>query len=118
MKYCQNCGSQAEPSSQFCEECGVELRKTQTHPPLHHVQAPGPANLGEYWGQIGFFLAMISLFLPVPLIDTFIGIIALILSSIGLRSQKKGWAIAGIIIGIFAIIGSIGLLLMGGYPLF
>jgi hypothetical protein len=118
MKYCQNCGTKAEANSLFCEECGFKLVNAQTVQPLNYRQANGSANPGEYWGQLGFFLAMISLFLPVPLIDIFIGVLALIVSSVGFGAQKKGWAIAGFILGFIAIIGSIGLLLTDGYNFF
>jgi hypothetical protein len=45
-------------------------------------------------------------------------VLALIVSSVGFGAQKKGWAIAGFILGFIAIIGSIGLLLTDGYNFF
>jgi hypothetical protein len=66
-------------------------------------------------GLIGFILAIVSLLLPLEGIDLLVGIAAIVVSSIGLKEEKKGFAIAGLIIGIVAVIGALVLSLTGGY---
>ncbi len=69
-------------------------------------------------GLIGFILAIVSLLLPLEGIDLLVGIAAIVVSAMGFKEEKKGFAIAGLIIGIVAVIGALVLSLTGGYDFF
>jgi len=60
-------------------------------------------------GLAGFILALISLFLPIPGFDIMIGVLAFVLSAISMskNQERRGLAIAGFVISIFAVVGSI-----------
>jgi hypothetical protein len=60
-----------------------------------------------------FILGLISI--VIPLIGFIIGIIAIILGIKGLKSKDRGFAIAGIILGIIGCLGSllIGIIFLG-----
>lgn len=69
----------------------------------------------KQYGLTSIVLALISYFLPVEGLDLIIGIAAIIFAILGLQQEKKGLAIAGLIIGIFAVVGALYLSLIGGY---
>ncbi|MEJ6949991.1 SHOCT domain-containing protein [Natronospora cellulosivora (SeqCode)] len=60
------------------------------------------------FGIAGFIMAIVSLILPIAILDLIIGIVALILSISGMVGNKpsKGLAIAGLVISIIAIMGN------------
>jgi len=57
-------------------------------------------------GVIGFVLSLVS-FIPVPVVDIVLAILAIVFSSKGLKEEKRGLAIAGLVIGIFGLISSV-----------
>ncbi len=52
----------------------------------------------------GFVLALVSLFFPVPGVDILMAIMGVVFSAVGLNSRLRGLAIAGLVIGILAVI--------------
>ncbi|WP_353893489.1 zinc ribbon domain-containing protein [Proteinivorax hydrogeniformans] len=101
---CPNCGKEIHEKAVICIHCGVKTEENVLE--STNDQAPQKSN-GV--GITGFVLALVSLFLPIPGIDIFIGFIALILSIVGMVGNRanKGFAIAGLVISIFAIFGGI-----------
>ena len=71
----------------------------------------------KQYGLISVILALISYVLPLEGIDLIIGIAAIVFAILGLQEEKKGLAIAGLIIGVFAVVGALYLSLIGGYEL-
>ena len=112
MNFCSNCGARASAGESVCSECGETLSNE-----VNVVNATDSMNQNNA-STVGFVLSLVSLFLPVPIIDTIIGVIALVFSIMGLKTQKNTLAIFGIVISLIAIIGSIQLLLTGGYVFF
>ena len=115
MKYCAKCGNELEQGDKYCINCGepVETPPTDNFGTQTHYQGP-PQTSGM--GITSFVLALISLFLPIPYLDVAIGVVAVVLAIIVISKQpKKGLAIAGLIIGLLAVIGGLSLLVEGGY---
>ena len=71
----------------------------------------------KQYGLISVILALISYVLPLEGIDLIIGIAAIVFAILGLQEEKKGLAIAGLILGVFAVVGALYLSLIGGYEL-
>ena len=71
----------------------------------------------KQYGLISVILALISYVLPLEGIDLIIGIAAIVFAILGLQEENKGLAIAGLIIGVFAVVGALYLSLIGGYEL-
>jgi len=118
MNYCPNCSAKVEGHSNYCIECGVEFDSNFLKSDARENTLVSSQEASSNKGLIGFVLAIISLILPVPIIDTVIGFIGLVFSVNGLKEEKKGLAIAGLVISLIAIVGSIVLLLTDGYDFF
>lgn len=71
----------------------------------------------KQYGLISVILALISYVLPLEGIDLIIGIAAIVFAILGLQEENKGLAIAGLILGVFAVVGALYLSLIGGYEL-
>ncbi|WP_350343906.1 hypothetical protein PRVXT_000268 [Proteinivorax tanatarense] len=100
---CHNCNAEINDKAVICVHCGVNTEKKEPQV-SYSSENKQPGGVGI----AGFVLALISLFLPIPIIDIFIGFIALILSVVGMSNNRanRGLAIAGLVISIIAIIGS------------
>lgn len=118
MNFCQNCGTRIEDDTIYCIECGTKLEDINTVQNSSQISDFGSGDLNNNQGTIGFVLALISLFLPIPIIDTIIGLVALAFSIDGLKSKARGLSITGLVISIIAILGSIVLYLEDGYDFF
>lgn len=120
---CKKCGNELEKGDQYCLSCGepvvvdenVHVQSSQSpnytapfNPPQKNESAP--------LGLTSFILGIISMFLPLPYIDMAIGAIAIVFAIFAFsKENKRGFAIAGLTIGIIAILGAIGLLMENGY---
>ncbi len=103
--YCSECGKDVGEGTHFCPGCGTAMAGAP--PPL-----PQYGGARSNCGLCGFITALIGLFLPVPFVDILIAAAGVILSGIGISTRKyRGLAIAGLIIGIVAVIGNISLVL-------
>ena len=118
MNYCPNCSTKVEGNSNYCIECGVEFDPNLIKKNMNDDSIINSQINSSNQGLIGFVLAIISLILPIPIIDTIIGFIGLIFSVNGLKEAKNGLAITGLVISIIAIVGSIVLFLTDGYDFF
>lgn len=118
MNFCHNCGARLEDDNASCIECGLRLDENSPKDISPSLDGSESNDLNNNQGTIGFILAVISLLLPIPIIDTLIGVVALIFSLGGMKSETKGLAIAGLVVSVIAIIGSIVLYLEGGYDFF
>jgi len=118
MNFCANCGAKIEEETKHCFECGSKLDYGFSSEP-NIVRNPSDSNANNLnIGIIGFVLAITSLILPIPIMDTIVGLVALILSILGLKEKKNGLAIAGLVIARLAIVGSIVLFVTDGYDFF
>ena len=88
---CPYCKENLEKTAKKCKYCGEWIKKEKGY------------------GLIGFILALISLFLPIAGYDIMIGVFAFVLSAISMSKNHKqrGFAIAGFIISILAVIGGL-----------
>ena len=118
MNYCPNCSARIEDDLNYCIECGVKFDSNFSNNKTIENPILTSQNTLSNQGSTGFVLALISLFLPIPIIDAIIGIIGFIFSINGLKEEKTGLAVAGLIISILAIVGSVVLLLTDGYDFF
>lgn len=59
-------------------------------------------------GLAGFILGIISVCLCwIPFLGLILSVIAIILSGLGMRAEKRGFAIAGLVLGIIALIPAV-----------
>ena len=103
-RICPSCGAEKSPGAyQDVDAFGEPINR--------RVRPQGaPNSLGTF----GFILALVSLFLPIMYVDIAIGVLAIVLSAIGMtKPAKKGLAIAGLIIGVIAVMGAISLIVQG-----
>ncbi len=101
--YCKNCGTELKPDASFCKQCGqkIVMQRNESIFGIGDTTKNAKATTGLVLGIIG----LIAWFIPV--IGAPITIIGLIFSIRGLKSLKRGVAIAGIIlssIGLFVTI--------------
>lgn len=120
---CPECERDVSDQAEKCPNCGFPVQDMkQTRDPYEFTSdqfdsrpvRPDDEKLSNY-GLYGFILAIISLFLPVPIIDAIIAVVAIVLAVAGLKASKRGFAIAGLVIGILALIGAVSLYASGDY---
>ncbi len=60
-------------------------------------------------GTVGFVCGLLSLILPVPIVDIILGIIGIVGSGYGMQENRKrrGLAIAGLVLSILGLLASI-----------
>ncbi len=125
---CPECGKSVSDTAKMCPSCGYPLkRKSDLHEETdfftNHQSTSNSMYTNEktnqtYFGLIGFILALIGLFLPVPFLDVIVGIVALTLSIIGKTNQRDsnpGLAVAGIVISIIGIVIGFGWAASGAF---
>ena len=108
MNYCPNCGKENTTNSNFCPNCGQQLAviKQVANPTVSNTAVPTEQKTNSF-ALAGFITALISLVLNFWGI---VGIVATVLSGVGLSQTRSGnekgngIAIAGLVIGIFSII--------------
>ena len=141
---CPSCNSENVNDAVFCANCGavVSSEDSYTPPQMSEYSAPGyqipfsysapdpndkKSLLGLIFGIASLPCCFLSMFIPASLsfialaISAVIGIVGIIMSAKGLKSQnKRGMAIAGLvcaIVGLVFIVITIGLLALGIYAL-
>jgi len=97
-KFCDNCGTELQEGQDICLKCGKIINKKAANGSSSEVNSLALA---------GFIVALVSLFLNFWGI---VGIVATVLSGVSLPQIKsrgqtgKGFALTGLIIGIFSIL--------------
>ncbi len=119
---CPECERSVSEQAKECPQCGYPIQDMKTTDPYEYARdhfKPDSMDDEEKKlsnnGTISFILALVSLFLPIPVIDALIAVGAIILGISGLKAKKRGFAIAGIVIGVIALIGALSLLVSGEY---
>ncbi len=111
---CNYCGQEIE-NAKFCTQCGAKIEKEELfnespeseekqvvitpvieETPNTQPQAAATSNKFDTFAILGFIFSLVPFFTP---------ILGFVFSIIGLRANKKGFAIAGIIISILKAIG-------------
>lgn len=119
---CPECENTVSDQAKECPHCGYPLDRMETTDPYAYAQEsfqPESISVEEQklrsYGLYSFILAIVSLFLPIPILDAIIGVIAVIMAVFGLKASKRGFAIAGLVIGIIAVVGALTLVATGEY---
>ncbi len=123
-KFCSHCGTTVKLDDVFCNNCGASLEDTieptvnlpvqpelytqTTHTQHQTVYVPKPSSLNNV-AIVALVLGIISVvvqFLPVVSFAASIsGIIAIVTGAVSMqRTQKKYFALAGIILGVIGIV--------------
>ena len=106
---CRECAKQISDQAAACPHCGYPIQEeneffsSEVSNAYETLEQTEPA---QYYGLSSFVLAITSLFLPVMVFDMILAILAIILSFIGLKAKKRGFAVAGLVIGIIAFLAS------------
>ena len=122
---CPECSREVSEQATACPNCGYPVNRMNKTYENHNKNSGAnyPRSQPELYepdedkkGLLGFIFALVSLFLPIAIIDVLIGIAAFVLSMMGSKKGMKyrGLAIAGIVISAFATIG--GIMLLMEYP--
>ena len=112
--FCRNCGKQLDDNAVVCPHCGVATRATAPAAQPQAQPRPQPVQVQETNGMAiaGFVTALLGL-----------GIIALILSIVGLNKSKqlggngKAFAIAGIVISVLSLVAYVISFAVGLIPI-
>ncbi|TCT16247.1 hypothetical protein EDC18_102264 [Natranaerovirga pectinivora] len=99
--FCYKCGNEIDDEAEICTQCGVRVKE---------LPEPKKKNTFGIWG---FVLAGIGFFIPIIFLDLLTSIAGVGLSTVGLlkKDEGKGFAIAGLVIGILGIIAALVLLI-------
>ncbi len=120
---CPECERDVSDQAEKCPNCGFPVQDMkQTRDPYEFASdqfdtkpfSPEDEKLRNY-GLYSFILAIVSLFLPVPIVDAIIAVVAIVLAVKGLKASRRGFAVAGLVIGILALIGAVTLYASGDY---
>ncbi len=113
---CVKCGQELDAGASFCGNCGAPVVNTATRGTSEVSQnEPSTAPIPEGGGKaiaslvLGILGIVAWIYPPVGLI---IGILSIVFGTMTVKSNKKAFAIAGIVLGSITIIIS---LLLGGY---
>lgn len=121
MKKCGKCGMMMTDDCAFCPSCGSSMDTTTKTsgnevnyssvqvPQYMVVQAPQKPTNGV--GLAGMIIGILSyLFCWVPVLDLILGVVGIILSGVGLHRKERyrlnGFAIAGLVLSIIALVFS------------
>ena len=118
---CNKCSNEVSDQAKFCPHCGALVEKNQPREVFDHSEDPfdarppqsmTPAAPTSSLGIWAFVLSLLSLFLPLVIVDIVLGATAFILAMIVITQNKsyKGLAIAGLVISILAVTGAITML--------
>jgi len=116
--YCKNCGSELTENAKFCQYCGTAIANEQPHSVYQSQPTTDTKNDSLPicgLGVAGFIVSIAALLMDILLLASITGTV---LSSIALyqiktqRKGGKGLAIAGLVIGIIAVIINARLLLI------
>ncbi|MBQ8995491.1 MAG: hypothetical protein IJ091_06715 [Oscillospiraceae bacterium] len=124
--YCTRCGTKAKEGDYYCRKCGAVvdydgLEAVTSFPPIPRTERNLSSSSSVLEGDedlnwtsiLGFILGLVSVFLCWTVaISFFSGVLGLIFSMIGRKSQKKKMAKAGVILN---IIGSLVSIIIGLY---
>lgn len=106
MKYCKNCGAEIADEATACPQCGQPAEK-------------GKQNV---IGIVGLVLALVNIalsFTSIPYLPFAIWLGGLVCSCVGIsqakkKNQKKGCAVAGLVLSLLGIALIIIILIIGG----
>lgn len=105
-KFCKNCGKETQDGNKFCMYCGTKVEEESIASTENKIVTTEAARINAF-ALVGFILAMSSLVLN---FWGTVGIAATVFSGIGLsktgpgKDRGRGFAIAGLIVGIGSII--------------
>ena len=100
--YCPSCGAQNADNSQFCENCGGNLKEQAPAPQYQTPPAPVATPAAQdpgMWGKIGIVVGVIGIFI----FGIILGPIAVVLGYIG-HSKGDGLGKVAMAIGVIAFI--------------
>lgn len=103
-KFCSNCGQEIKANSKFCTKCGIEIGDVK------EVDTKTNSTKTSGFAVAGFVVSLCSLMIPTVGVG---GIVGTVFSSIGLgktgkgKDKGKGLAIAGLVMGIIAILAGL-----------
>lgn len=108
--FCPKCGAENDQMSKYCIVCGKALTQTKNHT-VYTKDRSTQAKLSLIFGILSAVFGILCCcgVLYIPAILT--GIASLILGIMSVKSEKKGNAIAGIVLGIIGIL--LGLFMLG-----
>lgn len=119
MKYCKNCGKENLDDAQFCLSCGAQLENA-AEAVVEPYSMPKKSSLGKVSMILGIIGAALSIVCCCfPFLSIIIGPIAIITGIVFLvkcPDDKKGQAIAGIVLGAVALL--IGIIMFASADLF
>lgn len=100
MKFCKHCGAELNDEVDYCQACGYAMPQSKT--------GASSSDKQNGYGIAGFILSLISLVSGGFLVGL-PNLLGIIFSIVGIcvgrkNNQKTGMAIAGLVIGIVAII--------------
>ena len=112
MKYCKSCGAELVDDAVVCPKCGVATTEIKAAPTKHNTI-----------GLISFICAIVGIILSfiqaIPSwITSILNLAAFILGIIGIvqakkKNEKKGFAVAGLILSLLGVIIVIIFLIVG-----
>jgi len=93
-------------TANFCASCGARLPAAPSSPHAAAVIPRGDERRNAQ-ARTGLILGIVSLFAWLLAVIGFpVSIAGIILNTIGLKSQKRGWAVAGLVMSILGLIGT------------
>lgn len=125
--YCNRCGQKNPPDAALCSRCNAPMRAQRPSAPYGNFYRPnqnpyvyGPRFQGPYrnpaknWAGItGMVLGIVSVILCMSMANLLLAPLAVIFSAIGMDSEKRSFAIAGLVLGLLAIAWFFMLFLQG-----
>jgi len=109
--FCTSCGTKVENSA-FCTQCGTAQAAAPAGAPVYDQTVISPANqtpsANNKPALISLILGLVCIVAwLIPILGVVLSTTAIGLATKGLKSEKKGMAIAGMILGILFLAASI-----------
>ena len=113
--FCRKCGQRLDDETRFCSKCGTSVEagySAGSAPYANHGYLPPSMPLGDQPGKgagtasmvLGILCLVFALIIPIPFIDTLLGILGIIMAAV---SKSKGYtggtATAGLVCSIIGI---------------
>jgi len=107
MAICPYCHQANADTAAFCASCGTRI-SADLPPSQIFTAVPKGEERHNAKATAGLVLGILSLFAWfLPFIGFPVTIIGLVMSAIGLKSRRPGWAVAGLVMSILGLIATI-----------